>query len=572
MRDVTHAGGCHCGAVAFEVDAPARLAVVECNCSICGPAAFQHLIVPRERFRLLRGEDALTTYTFGTRTARHLFCRTCGVKSYYVPRSHPDGVSVNARCLTAGTVEALSIEPFDGAHWEKSRGELAPLAGEGRASDSARDPSQRDRGPLPGVAQGPFDHGPSFRTRLRTPDVTKYSALLREIDLPQRSRASSLEGVLAIADTLPRGRALDVPCGPGLASEALRRLGFQVTAGDIDEHAFAAGHEIAFETLDLDLPLPFADASFELVHCGDGIEHLESPIRALRELARVLAPGGTLILTTPNYASLERRLRFLLSGSLAKPLPRVGANPKAGPHGHVSPLTFNQIAWMAERAGLTLANARALLPQRRQRWLAPLALPALAYRALLSRERRRDLFVDRGAGVLLGGRKLLLVFSRRSEPRGAAADSANLRAMQQVEVERRFEAPPAQVWKIYTDHAGWSSWAGLGRARLETEGQPDRNGVGAVRCFTTGGVSVYEEVLTFEPPKRMTYRVVRGGIPIMKDHFGEVLFEPDGAGTRLIWRCRFDSKIPGLGAPMRWLVTRLFRQALAGLAKRGFDS
>ena len=401
-----------------------------------------------------------------------------------------------------------------------------------------------------------------------------YGDLLREIDLPQRSRDGSLAAVLEIADALPRGRALDVPCGPGLASEALRRLGFAVTAADLDERAFVARDGIAFEKLDLDLPLPFADASFELVHCGDGIEHLENPLRALRELARVLAPGGTLVLTTPNYTSLERRLRFLVSGTLAKPLSRRGPEPGPGPHGHVSPLTLTQIAWMAERAGLALVGSRTLLPQRRQRWLAPLALPALLYRAALSRERRRDLFAEHSAslGVLLGGRKLLLVFARRSEPRGVAADSASLRGMQQLEVTRCFDAPPAQVWKVYTDHAGWSAWAGLGSSRLATEGHPDRNGVGAVRCFTTGPVSVYEEVLTFEPPKRMTYRVVRGGIPIMKDHLGEVLLEPDGAGTRLIWRCRFDSRVPGLGAPMRWLVTRLFTRALDGLARRGFAS
>jgi predicted GNAT superfamily acetyltransferase len=121
---VTHAGGCHCGSVAFEVDAPARIDVTECNCSICGPTAYQHLIVPRERFRLLRGEDALSTYAFGTRTARHLFCRHCGVKSFYVPRSHPEGVSVNVRCLTPGTVESMSIKSFDGAHWEEARDDL----------------------------------------------------------------------------------------------------------------------------------------------------------------------------------------------------------------------------------------------------------------------------------------------------------------------------------------------------------------------------------------------------------------------------------------------------------------
>jgi SAM-dependent methyltransferase len=381
--------------------------------------------------------------------------------------------------------------------------------------------------------------------------VKGYGDLLREIALPRRSRAGSLEAVLQAADALPRGRALDVPCGTGLASEALRRLGFQVTAADLDEQAFAASRgEIRFEKLDLDLPLPFADASFELVHCGDGIEHLEAPIRALRELARVLAPGGTLLLTTPNYASLERRLRFLLSGSLARPLSREGSADERRGHGHLSPLTITQICWMAERAGLALVSARTLLAKPRQRLLAPLALPALLYRALLSPERRRDHFADEtpSLGVLLGGGKLLLVFSRRTQPRAAAADSASLRRMQQVEVVRRFEAPPEQVWKVYTDHAGWSAWAGLGRARLETEGHPDRNGVGAVRCFQTGGVSVFEEVVGFD----------------------EVVLEPDGAGTRLIWRCRFGSRIPGLGAPMRWMVTRLFRRALEGLAKRGF--
>ena len=110
---VTHRGGCHCGAVAFEVDAPARVTVSECNCSICRMTGFLHLIVPKSRFRLLRGEDSLTTYTFHTATAQHLFCRKCGIKSFYVPRSNPDGYSVNVRCLEQGTLEQITIEPFD---------------------------------------------------------------------------------------------------------------------------------------------------------------------------------------------------------------------------------------------------------------------------------------------------------------------------------------------------------------------------------------------------------------------------------------------------------------------------
>ena len=117
---ITHRGGCHCGRVRFEVEAPARLQVIDCNCSMCARSGYLHLIVPKERFRLLSGSDALTTYAFNTRTAKHLFCSICGVKSFYVPRSHPDGYSVNARCLDEGTVENMSIVHSDGKNWEST--------------------------------------------------------------------------------------------------------------------------------------------------------------------------------------------------------------------------------------------------------------------------------------------------------------------------------------------------------------------------------------------------------------------------------------------------------------------
>ncbi len=110
---VTHRGGCHCGAVAFEVDAPADIVALDCNCSICRMTGFLHLIVPPSRFRLLRGEQDLTGYRFNTGTARHLFCGRCGVKSFYVPRSNPDGYSVNVRCLDRATVASVSVQPFD---------------------------------------------------------------------------------------------------------------------------------------------------------------------------------------------------------------------------------------------------------------------------------------------------------------------------------------------------------------------------------------------------------------------------------------------------------------------------
>jgi hypothetical protein len=91
---------------------------------------FLHLIVPASRFRLVRGAESLTTYAFNTRTARHLFCRRCGIKSFYVPRSNPDGFSINARCLDPATIERLDIEPFDGQNWEASADALRELSRE----------------------------------------------------------------------------------------------------------------------------------------------------------------------------------------------------------------------------------------------------------------------------------------------------------------------------------------------------------------------------------------------------------------------------------------------------------
>jgi hypothetical protein len=125
---ITHVGGCHCGRVRFEVDAPAEIEVSECNCSICSKAGYLHLIVPQHRFRLVSGREDLTSYRFHTGVANHLFCSVCGVKSFYVPRSHPDGFSVNARCLDSSSVRSLAVvRRFDGADWEAHAAELSPL-------------------------------------------------------------------------------------------------------------------------------------------------------------------------------------------------------------------------------------------------------------------------------------------------------------------------------------------------------------------------------------------------------------------------------------------------------------
>ena len=122
---IQHRGACHCGRVRFEVDAPIDIDALECNCSICSKSGFLHLIVPRSRFRLLQGAADLSTYTFNTGVARHLFCKTCGIKSFYIPRSNPEGYSVNVRCLEPATIRQVHVSPFDGKDWEAHGADLA---------------------------------------------------------------------------------------------------------------------------------------------------------------------------------------------------------------------------------------------------------------------------------------------------------------------------------------------------------------------------------------------------------------------------------------------------------------
>ena len=122
-------GGCHCGAVRFSFPAEPPYEVLDCNCSMCSTTGFLHLMVPHEEFMLEQGEEALTSYRFGTGTANHLFCSNCGVKSFYQPRSHPEAWSVNAHCLDE-EVE-LRITPFDGKNWSKAKAALDGEPGAG---------------------------------------------------------------------------------------------------------------------------------------------------------------------------------------------------------------------------------------------------------------------------------------------------------------------------------------------------------------------------------------------------------------------------------------------------------
>jgi hypothetical protein len=116
----TYQGGCHCGRIRFEVTTNLEK-VIDCNCSICTKKGFLHLIVEPEQFHLLSSVDAVTLYQFNTKTAKHYFCPVCGIHSYYIPRSHPDKIDVNVRCLEGVDLQSLVVQPFNGREWEQNR-------------------------------------------------------------------------------------------------------------------------------------------------------------------------------------------------------------------------------------------------------------------------------------------------------------------------------------------------------------------------------------------------------------------------------------------------------------------
>jgi hypothetical protein len=121
---VIYKGSCHCQAVTFEIEAPENIEADYCNCSVCKKSGFLHLILPHNKFRLLTGKDALTTYSFNTGVAKHTFCKVCGIKAFYTPRSNPDGIDINVHCLDT-VAKSVTITEFDGKNWEQHAHKVA---------------------------------------------------------------------------------------------------------------------------------------------------------------------------------------------------------------------------------------------------------------------------------------------------------------------------------------------------------------------------------------------------------------------------------------------------------------
>ena len=106
-------GGCHCGEIKFKFCSNEAVEIWKCNCSICEMLDYEHLFIGHDDFKIIKGSELITEYSFGTKKAKHFFCKDCGIKSFYQPLSHPDSFSINLKCVEEPP-EIKNMVYFDG--------------------------------------------------------------------------------------------------------------------------------------------------------------------------------------------------------------------------------------------------------------------------------------------------------------------------------------------------------------------------------------------------------------------------------------------------------------------------
>ncbi len=227
-----------------------------------------------------------------------------------------------------------------------------------------------------------------------------------------RSRRGVHEFILQWFDNQERGRVLDAPAGYGHLSKALKEKGFDVTAAEIEPGIFAVP-SIKCVFADLDERIDSDDHSYDYVCCVDGLEHATNPYRAVEELARVLKPGGHAVFSIPNYASVERRLKFLVKGYFTRPVSSERFTSEGGKlhNFHNSVLTITIVEFMMRINGLEIVEIRKNDTKPRQYLFLPLVLwlwLVNLFKSASRRERdRTDLTLNRD--VILGGPNLIII-------------------------------------------------------------------------------------------------------------------------------------------------------------------
>ncbi|MFQ5846120.1 MAG: class I SAM-dependent methyltransferase [Candidatus Methylomirabilales bacterium] len=231
-----------------------------------------------------------------------------------------------------------------------------------------------------------------------------------------RGREGIHEKVLAYLAEKPRGKVLDIPTGYGALAKRLVDLQFDVTCCDIDPTQFSVD-ELAVDRGDLNARIPYGDRQFDYVCFLEGIEHTENPYNAVREVSRVLKPGGTLIMTTPNYVNIERRLKFLVTGSFTKPVSQHAFREKYRgkiTEMHLTPLGFTLLKFALEHARLRITEISTGKKKRRQVFLRPLVWLIRVYNRLWPEDARERYWIsETSSDAILGGGDTLFIFAQK---------------------------------------------------------------------------------------------------------------------------------------------------------------
>jgi ubiquinone/menaquinone biosynthesis C-methylase UbiE len=226
--------------------------------------------------------------------------------------------------------------------------------------------------------------------------------------------------VIGMMDKEPRGRVLDVPTGTGILAERLRKMGFEVSCCDINPSFFSVP-DLKVEIGDLNQSLPYANNSFDYLICLEGIEHTENPSNAIREFQRILKKGGRIFISTPNFLNIERRIRFLFTGTFSKiPSHEVIENVWKGDMGmaHLSPLGYPLLKFIMECYGFRILRLEKDQPKRKMVWLLPFVWMIRLYGRMASKKRREVYRLDETLSneIIMGGNTLIIVGEKEFEP------------------------------------------------------------------------------------------------------------------------------------------------------------
>jgi 2-polyprenyl-3-methyl-5-hydroxy-6-metoxy-1,4-benzoquinol methylase len=236
--------------------------------------------------------------------------------------------------------------------------------------------------------------------------------------LESLGREGTYEKVAEYLSDKPRGKILDIPTGSGVLAKRLFDLKFDVTCCDISPTQFLVD-ELTVDQGDLNERIPYDDEQFDYVCCLEGVEHTENPYNAIRELSRVLKPGGILIMTTPNYLNIERRLKFLVTGFFTKPVSQQMFKDVFGgkTHGmHLSPLGYSIIRFALEHAGFQITKITYVKKKPKQVFLKPFVWFIRLYTILYPKNLRERYWIsETSSNEILDGGNTLVIYAQKTK-------------------------------------------------------------------------------------------------------------------------------------------------------------